>query len=393
MTLLINSPAVQPGTHVLAVGVGTYTHLPGGAGPVADRPLGLRQLASPPVSLKAVVDWFLAPVLDLAAPGFVNPLVPLGSVEALASAEAPVAITTATGEVSLAQASRQNIQQAFEDWLGRVQSHPENIGVFYFCGHGLMAENHFLLADDFGQSRAMPWANAFDITATIRAVERKAAGAIYYFIDACRDISRDMAMTLGADPHALMAVELDNKVIGRSITAVYAAGEGQLAHAPPGPQVSRFTRALLGALSGYCGIKGPGQTSWGVDGETIAVAIRQLLVYDALDNPGGPGDQQVSEQTISGTPIPLMWNTQVPRVKVLLDLAPTQRRAAYELYLESAAGDRVAQKQLNSVFKADVPRGFYEVGALDPLGNFPAIQHHEQELMPPMFPLVLQSRP
>jgi hypothetical protein len=395
VTLLYDaSVSGQPGTHILAIGVGRYPHLLGGDGKMADKPLGLKQLASPPVSIKALLDWFLAPTLVPGTTGFDNPPAPLVSMIAVASAAQPVTISTPNGNVPLEPATRQNIQDAFEVWLDRLKTHPDNVGVFYFCGHGVMAADHYLLAEDFGRSKAQPWSNAFDISTTIRAVEREVPGTIYYFIDACREISRDLAMTLGADPNALLFLDLSKKVVRRSVTAVFATGEGELAYAPKGGEVSRFTSALVCAMSGYCGIKPPGGVTWNVDGESIAKAIRQLLEYEALDAVGKPGTgKQVSEQSVQGDSVPLLRIPSAPKVKVWLDLAPTQRRAVYELYLLSAKGARVAQTKQDQVFKTELTRGFYEVGAHDPAGGLPAVVHPEEELVPPMFPLTLQSPP
>ena len=100
----------QPGTHVLAIGVGNYPHLLGGSQALANKPLGLKQLQSPPVSLKAVLDWFLAP----APAGFENASARLSSIEALASAAVPVIIDTPAGVTTLDAATRQNIQASFE---------------------------------------------------------------------------------------------------------------------------------------------------------------------------------------------------------------------------------------------------------------------------------------
>lgn len=395
MTLLHDTglPA-QAGTHVLAIGVGSYPHLLGGSKTLANKPLGLKQLQSPPVSVKKLLDWFLAPILAPGAAGFSNATAPLASVEALASSSPATTIDTPGGAVALDAATRQNVQYAFEAWLDRAKAHPDNVGVFYFCGHGLMASEHYLLTEDFGRSNAQPWAAAFDISTTIRAVEREVPGAIYYFIDACREIARDVAMTLGAAPNALVAVDLNKKVVRKSVTAIYATGEGELAFAPLGGAVSRFTSALLCAMSGYCGIKPPGGATWNVDGEGIAAAVRQLLEFDALKIKGKAGTgKQVSEQAVQGSPVPLLRLTSAPKVKVWLDLMPSQRRAYYELYLVSANGNRVAQTLLDQVFQVEVPRGFYEVGAHDPVGALPPVVHAEEELVPPMYSLTLQSQP
>jgi Caspase domain len=396
VTLLHDSgmPA-QAGTHVLAIGVGSYPHLLGGApGQLANKPLGLKQLQSPPVSVKAFLDWFLAPVLAVGAPGFSNASAPLASVEALASSTAGTTINTPTGAQALCSATRQEIQHAFDAWLARLKAHPDNVGVFYFCGHGVMVSEHYLLAEDFGRNNNRPWENAFDITTTIRAIEREVPGAVYLFIDACREISRDVAMTLGAKGDELATVDLNKRVVRKSLTAIYATGEGELAFAPPGGEVSRFTSALLCAMTGYCGIMPPAGPTWNVDGETIAAAVRQLLEFDTLINKGNPGmGKQVSEQTVQGSSVPLLRLASAPKVKVWLDLTPSQRRALYELYLVSERGYRVAQSLVDQVFQIEVPRGFYEVGAQDPTGALPAVIYQQEELVPPTYPLILQAAP
>src|SRR5262245_11586921 len=132
------NPLAGPGVHVLAIGVGRYPHLIGGTGPLANNPLGLAQLSSPPVSVKAVLDWFLATQVPAGKIGFTNPQTSLASVEGLASSDAPVSVASPDGMVQLESASRQNIQDAFERWLAQLTSDDANIGVFYFCGHGIM---------------------------------------------------------------------------------------------------------------------------------------------------------------------------------------------------------------------------------------------------------------
>ena len=386
MTLLLDTAAEgQPGTHVLAIGVGSYPHLLGGDKKLAKDPIGLGQLDSPPVSLKAFLDWMLAPPGNAA--GFSNHAAPLASVEAVCSSKAAVTVDTpALGQVPLEAATRDNIQVAFEAWLDRMRSHPDNVGVFYFCGHGVMVADQHLLAEDFGRT-AQPWTHAFNISLTIRAVEREVSGAVFFFIDSCRNVPRGLALTLGADPQALIGADLKKNVSCQHVTAIYATGEGQLAFAPTGGKVSRFTSALLCAMSGYCGIKNPGEQTWNVDGDNVASAIRTLLQHNEPSK-----DKQVSDQSIQGPLIPLLRIGVPPKVMVRLDLAPKERRSLYELYLAKGA-NRVAQTRVDQVFKVDLPRGVYEVGALDPQGALPLVRHEDEDLVPPMYMLTLKSQP
>lgn len=393
MTLLYDSQAANPGTHVLAIGVGTYPYLLNGTKALANKPLGLKQLLSPPESLKALLGWLLKGV---AAPGpaaFVNADAPLATIEALASSPAPTTIAMPGGLVALDPATRENIQAAFEAWLQRVRGNAGNIGVFYFCGHGIMVSDHYLLAEDFGRSNAQPWTHAFDITNTIRAVEREVTGSLFYFLDACREVSRDVAMTLGANPQALFGADLTKKVSRRSLTSISATGEGELAFAPQGGQVARFTSALLCALSGYSGIKAAGAATWDVDGESIATATRRLLDFNSADGAAKAAGRQVSEQLVRGTPMPLLRLPIAPKVKVVLDLTPAQRRALYEMYLLSAKGKRDAQTKLDQVFRIEVTRGFYEVGAADPAGVLAPLVLPEEELIPPVYSYEFKAQP
>ena len=367
---------------MLAIAVGKYPHLLGGGEKLTDDPLGLGQLESPPVSLKSLLDWVLLPAGN--EWGFSNGTAPLASVEAVCSANAAVTISTpALGQVALEPATQLNIQRAFESWLKRMKSHKDNIGVFYFCGHGVMAADQHLLAEDFGLT-AQPWAHAFNISLTIRAIEREVSGALFFFIDACRNVPRGFAMTLGADPHALTGADLRKKVLRSHVTAIYATGEGQSAFAPIGGKVSRFTSALLHAMSGYCGTKNPGEKTWNVEGENVASAVRTLLQH----NDSGE-DKQVSDQLIQGASIPLLRFTQPPKVMVHLDLAPQNLRDRYELYLARGM-NRFAQTLINGVFKVDLPRGMYEVGALDPKDLLPGVLHEDEDLVPPVYMLTLR---
>ncbi len=386
MTLLLNTAAGgHAGTHVLAIGVGNYPHLLDGDKKLAKDPIGLGQLDSPPVSLKAFLDWMLAPAGNGA--GFSNYAAPLASVAAVCSSKAEITIDTpALGQVPLESATRDNIQVAFEAWLDRMKSHPDYVGVFYFCGNGVMVADQHLLAEDFGRT-AQPWAHAFNISLTIRAIEREVSGAVFFFIDSCRNVPRGLALTLGADPQSLIGADLKKSVSCQHVTTVYATGEGQLAFAPTGGRVSRFTSALLCAMSGYCGIKSPGEQTWNVDGDNVASAIRTLLQHNDTGR-----EKQVSDQSIQGPLVPLLRRGVSPKVMVRLDLAPTERRSLYELYLAKGA-NRFAQTLVDQVFKVDIPRGVYEVGALDPQGALPLVRHEDEDLVPPMYMLTLKSQP
>jgi hypothetical protein len=255
-----------------------------------------------------------------------------------------------------------------------------------------MVSDHYLLAEDFG-STLQTWTKAFDVSSTIRAVEREVKGALYFFLDACREVSRELALSVGANPMALMEADLTKKVTRKSSVCISATGEGELAFAPPGGEVSRFSRALLRALSGFAGIKIAGQPVWEVDGETLASSIRNILEYEWEKAQGQKGSRlQVCEQLINGSSVPLMRLSTTPKVAVEVNYLPEALRVQYELYIQSAQV-RVAQTKENKCLEAEVPMGVYTVGAVDPDGvNQPDIRSDE-DLRPPRYQLQLGVQP
>jgi hypothetical protein len=383
----------SPSTHVLAIGVGSYPHLLGGdPHNLADKPLGLKQLDSPPVSLKAFLDWFLAPINVPGSVGFTNSVAPLGTIHALASATQSVGIDTPTGLVSLDRATKDHIDNIFMAWLETLKRNDTNIGVFYFCGHGVMISDHYLLAEDFGSSLQM-WTKAFDVTTTIRAVEREVKGTLYYFLDACRQIPRELALSIGANPLPLMPVDLSKKVIRKSSACISATGEGDLAFALSGGKVSRFTGALLRALSGFSGVKRAGQPTWEVDGEQLASAIRKILEYEWEKLKSEKASHlQVCEQLIHGSSVPLIRLSTVPKVVVEVNYLPEAMRAQLELFVQSTLANVVHQIKENKCLEAEVPMGFYTIGAVDPDGVHQADIRPDEDLRPPHYNLVLGAQ-
>jgi|SRR5580693_4507697 hypothetical protein len=120
----------MPGSHVLIIGVGKYAY---GKGANAT-PVGgdLRQLSSPPLSAREIANWFILSFKSAAAP--------LASVSLLISEpQAGVYTTPLPGggrTFQVPPATLSEVKDATGRGAGRLVSHRDNMGVFYFCGHG-----------------------------------------------------------------------------------------------------------------------------------------------------------------------------------------------------------------------------------------------------------------
>lgn len=394
MTILFETGApVAPATHVLVIGVGHYRHLLKGsglvgAGPPAEKPLGLKQLSSPSVSAQKVAEWFLTPHMA-GAPGFENAVCPLGSIDVLISAHQPVTINTPTGPKAVEPALRQSIQAAFDTWLARLTADAGSVGVLYFCGHGLSdGKDDYLLAEDFGASKNQPWNNAFDISSTFLAIEREVKGSVYFLVDACRDVSKTWRATLAGNPVALVPIDTGKDVVCRSKSRISAVGVGRKAFAPEN-DVSRFTDALLTALSGCCGVKRPGQATWNVDGQILAAAILEILAHGNKTAKAS----QFSAQDISGEQIPLVRSSTIPQVKVDVDLTPAAMQAVANFSLRSATHGNFDHDGSKGAFRTSAPRGMYELHAFPKNAQFATVVMSQEELVPPIYTHTITAAP
>src|SRR5262249_40534830 len=141
--IFLNEQSV--GTHVLVIGVGHYAYAKNGAshidGTVAE---DLTQLTSPPRSAFAVADWFIE--------SFRQPAKPLASLSMLISDTSPTVykpkpqagvtnIAPSTGGAPNHYvpplADFASVRAAAFAWSERLKTSSANMGVFYFCGHGI----------------------------------------------------------------------------------------------------------------------------------------------------------------------------------------------------------------------------------------------------------------
>lgn len=231
-----------PATHLLIVGVGAYRHLTGGAGPLLPDSKGfgaLRQLTAPPLSARALARWFLDKHR--------NPEAPLGSVEMLSSPPQSIAIPGG-GEIAVEPATMSNIESAFNAWYDRCNKLPGDVGILYFCGHGVEKGNLALLAEDFGANPNRLWANAVDFENTHRGVFDRKAKLQLFIADACRQVPLHVVNSLDFQPAALGNPKYTGPA-PEDAPRLYATGPDELAWGVPNA-TTLFTEALVRTLDG-----------------------------------------------------------------------------------------------------------------------------------------------
>ncbi|MBS1714180.1 MAG: caspase family protein [Armatimonadetes bacterium] len=265
--------ADKPATHIFLVGVGDYRYMrrPGEA--VVDAPQGsfypeaadLERLSSPPASASAMAAWFLDNQARLSRP--------LGSLRLLLS---PGPFAPGVGpEVEVGAATFENATEDANAWRSALDRHPDNFGVFYFCGHGFFdadSGESLLLFEDFGKQNRDFYEHCCNSDKFYRAMRSCAAKTQVYWFDACRNtldswmkFPRDRASKL---VNARMSAASESSMpIARS-TSPNAQSFGDKGG------LSRFATTLLDCLKMY-GAEEVGN-QWMVTTDSIGVSVRDV---------------------------------------------------------------------------------------------------------------------
>src|SRR5262249_46891651 len=118
---IISKPRQGPATHALVIGVNDY---PGLANLIPSGGLGNNgNLTSPVVSATHFANWLFS---------WENEYAPLGSISFLASGGK--FRPTSGPEIAVPTPTWDAVRTAADAWLRHVDSDPDNIALFYFCG-------------------------------------------------------------------------------------------------------------------------------------------------------------------------------------------------------------------------------------------------------------------
>lgn len=349
MALFFDQIQQIPQTHIFIIGVGGYPYLNGGIKAVQQTFDGaqlLGQLSSPPVSAEAFFDTAMA----LHHSG--SWIKPLGSIEVLLS-PSPSSVNIFTGK-TLEAATIGNIKKAYRAWKKRCDTNADNVAIFFFCGHGLDKAEHYLLAEDFGETPENPWEGSFAFDMTRRAFFSCAARTQLFFVDACRQLTSDMLKTdlpmNPIEPPSLMARDCTFNLTQK------AAASNESAYGKKN-EVSFYTKALIGAIKGNAVNNDTGE--WRVAMGALASKMNSFLQLEAP----GEGYPQRCISTTSDTTDIIRFTTP-PLVPLTVTCVPDAALAFANLACRDANTNQ-AQTRLPSAtpWKTQIQAGLYQIEA------------------------------
>lgn len=370
MALVFDQIQDQPQLHAFIIGIGKYRHVSDGEDPKMHTVMNigdLRQLTSPPRSALAIRDLLLQTQAQWQ--------VPLGSIELLLS-PAPDDSQPDGPNQNFEAATMANIKRAFADWVGRCDSHEDNIALFYFCGHGVEKGDQFLLAEDFGAG-LNPWDESFAFDATRLAFHRIKAETQIFLVDACRKVTSRMLQTIPAAnplmvPDHVTAECLFNLTIKAAARNEEAMGPKKLP--------SYFTQSLLKIFQRGALAERLNNQAWGIRTGRIAADVSKVLkrIKDTEDF-----RQRCKAEITESALVFRMNTTPIVEVSIAVD---EQARAFFKKLPDGAKQHR--QDAVNP-WKFNTEAGFYHIGF--ELDNQPLLQPELIVLEPPSTEVILPT--
>lgn len=272
MTLLTHQRQFghQPEVHALVIGVGDYRHLEGGNRRKLVPTGGMGQLDSPPISAAKFCRWLIN---DMRPQGRV-----LGSVDVLCSG--PAHFVDADGhQVTPDRATMRQVKKAAARWYAAAKSHPDNLAIFYFCGHGVSSGDvHSLLLEDFGADQLDPFnSGAIDAEAFMDGLRQNDARSQLFLLDACRTVDHQSFGHLGAQrgtPIISGAAHANLGTIHQA--ALWATALGLQAYGRT-VQESLFMEAMLASMNGAGSMQDVNDGSWVIQPDMLKRGIDFLI--------------------------------------------------------------------------------------------------------------------
>lgn len=381
----------QSRTHVMIVGVGKYDKYDAGSIPAvttsvhgarafaewaltkfskADRPLGALELLSSPAPGQG--EW-------------------TPSKEATAVLGLPAAVDL-PGEA----ATFGNIKSAFERWLARAATSPDNAAVWYFAGHGLFKSEAILLPQDAKlPTEEQSPDNLIAPSTTLFNMQNHEPSIQCFFIDACSEQSLDLIYNQEEDIGVPLHKPSNGAAIEqRDATIYFGSYAGGKAYGPE-DAAPYFTQELIACLDKRAGDSF--QNGKQVTMSSLSTALKAAALHRAeLENNPGIKFMDSKPGVIFYPGSALLCELRGPaEVLVQIRCVPKEAMTTAKLYIAKSGdgGVRVCRAApRRTSWWTPVERGDWLVGAdFDPPSDYNGKPTPFQPI-PPIFDVTFNAR-
>lgn len=308
----------------------------------------LKQLTSPPKSALAFRDYLIRQDADQRLS------VPLGTIDLLVS---PSPEDPEPGEAaeSFERATLGNIMSAYSRWRTLCDNNAQNIALFFFSGHGVEKDDHYLLAEDFGMNPMNPWMGSFAFDMTRKAFHGCQCETQIFLVDSCREVTpsmltRDITAVPLETPNYLDSECKHDLTMKASARNEKALGKKR--------QPSYFTQAIIKALDGDAASRDGSQ--WVVKTSDIGAHINQIM----KSVKSSEGYSQRCTYSSGESKVILQYD-EAPTVTLEVACESDHATAMAEFQCKEINGqfDRVRSPARPSPWKLPVKAGFYSLSA------------------------------
>ncbi|MGK7880005.1 MAG: caspase family protein [Crocosphaera sp.] len=181
------------------------------------------------------------------------------------------------------------IKSAVKEWKNQCNLSKDEVGFFYFCGHGIEFEGKMgLIAENFDGQNDDISGGSFDLRALHSASSKFKASNKYFFIDSCRTTPNKL---IGTDPDKFspsVILLTPNKKYKKysnfqGDAPLYLSTQENEPSFGDHDKVSQFTNALIISLNG-AGAEQAGSNSlyknrWIITSQTLLKGIQEVLEF------------------------------------------------------------------------------------------------------------------
>ncbi|MFM0059658.1 caspase family protein [Paraburkholderia phytofirmans] len=270
MAYIVKPPSgnTGPGIHILLIGVDKYPHLHDAKGTPSELGTDFDVLDAPTHSCKLLANWFAGGNLRHGG-------LSIKSVDVLASR------AVGRGQGSRPRTEEptfENVRLAIERWYDLGDQSPDNLLVFYFCGHGLQQTvgTHSLLCADFGAHKHAPYDHAIHYEGLESGMRSCAAKRQIFLLDTCRTVSGEILNRFNGRGHDVVARRAPADLGETSQSVIWATAGGAQAWAREGAP-SVFAQAFLQCLRGGAAIQDVNTGTVIANAMSIRTAMAQYL--------------------------------------------------------------------------------------------------------------------
>lgn len=309
----------EPGVHAILIGVGVFADARDADLLEDDSPEGgFVDLETPLHSVEAFAEW-LRKELNVAD-------TPLRTLRVLGSS------SKRDSDLSVTPPTFENIADEVGDWSDDVDTHEDNLAIFYFCGHGLrIGETQLLLAEDFGSNKRAPFENAIEPELLANAMRQMKGRRQLFLIDACSTEVPFSRRYENVRPRTIVGAARNQNLAKSEQCLIRASKLGTRAFGSArGP--SLFMDAFLRAMKGAGAVSAPGQR-WVISTDMLRMALSWLI---QLRPEGGGQEVSFGGGTLS-TRVLFHSLPGVPLVPVCVSCEPKEIESVSALHVDQAA--------------------------------------------------------